>query len=163
MPRKPRPEQTHSEFLPYLMNRVVGQINAPMQLQLRQRGLTMTHWRVLGFLCERDGLIISELADRTLTDQATLSRALDRLQARGLIQRRVAREDSRRIEVHLCAAGRVLNAELARCARLVEDWAFAGMSADELEQLHRLLSRLSGVLTHRAACAPTSAREELAA
>lgn len=149
MIRKPRAEQTHGEYLPYLLNRVTALINAPLQRALRRRGLTMTHWRVLGFLAERDGLVIGELADRTVTDFATLSRALDRLQERGFVERRVAAHDSRQFEVHLLAAGRDEYTVLQVEARRVEDWAFEGIDPGELEHLHDLLEALSMRLTDR--------------
>lgn len=133
----------HSQFLPYLLNRVVSQINSPMQRHLRKRGMTLTHWRVLGFLRERDGLIISELADHTVTDQATLSRALDRLEERGWIERVVALSDSRQFEVHLTAAGRDQYEALAEHGQAVEAWALRKLSAQETNQLRETLDRIS--------------------
>ena len=138
--------QTHGEFLPYLMNRVISQINAPMQRELKRRGMTMTHWRVLGFLAERDGLIISELAERTVTDQATLSRALDRLQERGLIRRQVVEQDSRQTEIHLCPAGREQYEALVPVACAIEDWAFQRIDASQRAQLRQILETISHTL-----------------
>ncbi|MEZ5650293.1 MAG: MarR family transcriptional regulator [Burkholderiaceae bacterium] len=140
---------THSEYLPYLLNRVVSQINAPMQRALRRRGMTMTHWRVLGFLIERDGLIISELADRTVTDQATLSRALDRLEARQLVRREHSPVDSRQIQIHLCDAGRREYLRLRRVAAEIEHWAFHDMPANRLASLRETLRALSVSLSER--------------
>ncbi|MEZ5739476.1 MAG: MarR family transcriptional regulator [Burkholderiaceae bacterium] len=141
--------RTHSEFLPYLLNRVVAQINSPMQRELRRRSMTMTHWRVLGFLVEQDGLIISELADRTVTDQATLSRALDRLEARRMIRRQVSPTDSRQVLIHLCPAGRAEYECLTRVGRQIEDWAFAELSDDQTRQMAQLLQLLSASLGAR--------------
>ncbi|MEZ5659596.1 MAG: MarR family transcriptional regulator [Burkholderiaceae bacterium] len=142
-------ELTHGQYLPYLLNRVVSQINAPMQRALRRRGMTMTHWRVLGFLVERDGLIISELADRTVTDQATLSRALDRLEARQLVRREPCLVDSRQIRIHLCEAGRREYHRLRRIATEIEDWAFRDMDPQRLAALHASLMELSAALSER--------------
>ncbi len=146
MVKPDRKDQTHSEYLPYLLNRVVALINAPMQRELKRQGMTMTHWRVLGFLYERDGLIISELAERTVTDQATLSRALDRLQQRKLIRRQVVRQDSRQTEIYLCDAGRVQYLQLLEFARAIEDWAFEAIAPGELDQLRGTLEKMSVTL-----------------
>jgi DNA-binding MarR family transcriptional regulator len=140
---------THSQFLPYLLNRVVGQINAPMQRSLRRRGMTMTHWRVLGFLVERDGLIISELADRTVTDQATLSRALDRLEGRGMIRRVSSPLDSRQVQIHLCDAGRDEYRELRSIAAEIEAWAFRDMPEEHQRTLRECLGMLSASMVAR--------------
>lgn len=146
MPSEDRKAQTHSEYLPYLLNRVVSLINAPIQRELKRQGMTMTHWRVLGFLCERDGLIISELAERTVTDQATLSRALDRLQERGLIRRQVVERDSRQTEVYLCTAGREQYESFLPLARAIEDWVLEDIDAAQLSALRQTLERMSGTL-----------------
>lgn len=141
-----REHETHSEYLPYLLNRVVSLINAPMQRELKRRGMTMTHWRVLGFLYERDGLIISELAERTVTDQATLSRALDRLQDRDLIRRQNGQRDSRRTEVHLCDEGRQQYLDLLHFARAIEDWAFEDIDSNHLTALRETLEKMTATL-----------------
>ncbi len=145
-----REELTHSDYLPYLLNRVTSLINAPMQRELKRRGMTMTHWRILGFLFERDGLIISELAERSVTDQATLSRALDRLQERSLIRRQVVEQDSRQTEIYLCEAGREQYLELMQPARAIEDWAFDEIDAAQLAQLRQILETISITLRARA-------------
>lgn len=142
-------DASHGEFLPYLLNRVVARLNAPMQQELARRGLTMTHWRVLGFLNERDGLVVGELAERTITDQATLSRALTRLEARGLVERVAGEADSRFVEIHLLEAGRALYRDVVRVARRLEDWAFGDMPAGELRALRRTLEKLNGSLSAR--------------
>ena len=139
----------HGESLPYLLNRVVARLNAPMQQELARRGLTMTHWRVLGFLSERDGLVVGELAERTITDQATLSRALMRLEERGLLERVAGEADSRFVEIHLLEAGRALYREVLAFAHRVEAWAFDEMSAGEMRALRRALEKLNRGLSAR--------------
>lgn len=142
----------HGDFLPYLLNRVVSQMNAPMQRQLRLRGMTLTHWRVLGFLRDRDDLIISELADRTVTDQATLSRALDRLEERGMITRVVDPQDSRQYKILLTATGRKEYQSLREHGELIEQWALGDLSVTERKALRVLLNRISdSMLTEGAA------------
>ena len=140
MKQQPKP---HAEFLPYLLNRVVSQINAPMQRKLRQRGMTLTQWRVLGFLRDRDNLIISELADRTVTDQATLSRALDRLEEREMIERVVDDQDSRQFKVHLTPVGKREYESLSKHGDAVEAWAMGNLSKSERELLRVLLNQVS--------------------
>jgi DNA-binding MarR family transcriptional regulator len=136
----------HGEFLPYLLNRVVSQINAPMQRQLRQRGMTLTQWRVLGFLRDRDDLIISELADHTVTDQATLSRALDRLAERGMIERVVDDQDSRQFKIHLTPVGKREYESLSEHGDAVEAWAMGNLSRDERALLRTLLNQVSDAM-----------------
>ena len=53
-------------------------------------------------------LSIGEVAERTLTDQSTVSVVVTRLVDRGLVERARSKEDSRRVELSLTAAGRKL-------------------------------------------------------
>ena len=76
MNRAPNPAYPgHHHFLPYLINRVTSFLNVEFQKVLDGYGLTLTHWRVLAFLAEQDGLSVSALADATVTEQSTLSNA----------------------------------------------------------------------------------------
>ena len=69
----------------------------------------------LFILSQLDGsagpLSVGELATRTFTHQSTASGVVSALVARGLVTRRPARDDARRVEVALTAAGRLLLSE----------------------------------------------------
>lgn len=58
-----------------------------------------------------DPLSVGELAARTFTHQSTVSGVVSALLARGLVTRRPARDDARRVDVALTASGRALLAE----------------------------------------------------
>ena len=64
---------------------------------------------ILTTLRDAEGpLSITELAAKTRTDQSTVSKVLVRMVERGLIARRPAPDDSRRVELSLTARGRAL-------------------------------------------------------
>lgn len=135
----------HNRFLPYVLNRVTNRLNADFQTALRGRGMTLTHWRVLAFLDETDGLGVSALADRTVTDQSTLSRALQQMERRGLVERISNAADNRFVEVHITALGRALFAEIIPLALQLRDRALDGLADADRE---RLLDLLSHILTN---------------
>ncbi|MCK9382327.1 MAG: MarR family transcriptional regulator [Sulfuritalea sp.] len=132
----------HNRFLPYVLNRVTNRLNADFQAALRQRGMTLTHWRVLAFLEETDGLGVSALADYTVTDQSTLSRALQQMERRGLVERRASTADNRFVEVHITALGRTLFAEIIPLALQLRDRALAGLADADRDRLLDLLSHI---------------------
>lgn len=132
----------HNRFLPYVLNRVTSRLNVDFQTALRQRGLTLTHWRVLAFLNETDGLGVSALADYTVTDQSTLSRALQQMETIGLVERRTGTADSRFVEVHITATGRRMFAEIIPLALRLRDRALDGLAEVDRERLLDLLSRI---------------------
>ena len=95
-----------SNFAPYLMNRIMGRYNASLREEMAELGLTTPKARTLAVLSVNDGLLIRELAVYAVTEQSTLSRALDRLQDDGLIRREADPSDNRAVRVFLTDAGR---------------------------------------------------------
>lgn len=95
-----------SNYPPYLMNRIMGRYNASIREVMAGLGLTTPKMRALAVLSVKDGLLISQLAVHAIVEQSTLSRALDALQAEGLIRREVDRDDSRATRIVITGAGR---------------------------------------------------------
>jgi len=107
----PKPAESLGEiglfhFAPYLMNRIMGRYNADVQTSLKQQGLTTVKVRTLGVLTVVPGLTIKELAVYAVTEQSTLSRALESLEAAGFVRRQEREGDRRLREIHLTEAGR---------------------------------------------------------
>lgn len=95
-----------TNFAPYLMNRIMGRYNASLRDEMADLGLTTPKMRSLAVLSVIEGPLIRELAIYTVVDPSTLSRALDQLQADGLIRRAVDSADSRAVRVFISDAGR---------------------------------------------------------
>lgn len=93
-------------YPPYLMNRIMGRYNASLRSEMMALGLTIPKMRALAVLSVVDGLLISQLAVYAIVEQSTLSRALDALQADGLIRRETDADDSRATRVFVTEAGR---------------------------------------------------------
>jgi DNA-binding MarR family transcriptional regulator len=96
------------QFAPYLMNRIMGRYNATIRSALKARKLTTPQMRALAVLAVADGLTINELAVYTVTEQSTMSRTLDAMEAQGLLRREAHGSDSRMRQIFLTAAGRAL-------------------------------------------------------
>jgi DNA-binding MarR family transcriptional regulator len=101
-----------ANFAPYLMNRIIGRYNAGFKDELAEMGLTTPKARALAVLSVIDGTLIGELSVYTVTEQSTLSRALDQLQAEGLIRRETDAADSRATRVFITDAGARVFADL---------------------------------------------------
>lgn len=95
-----------SNFAPYLMNRIMGRYNLSLREELAALGLTTPKMRALAALSVVEGPLIRELAVYTVTEQSTLSRALDQLDAAGLVRREPDANDSRATRVYITEAGR---------------------------------------------------------
>ena len=93
-------------FVPYLMNRITATWNADLAGELRKFDLTTPQMRVLAVLSINSGLTINELSVLTVTEQSTMSRTLDALEARNLVRRKARAQDMRVREVEITEEGR---------------------------------------------------------
>lgn len=74
--------------------------------------VTPEQWAVLIRLFERDAQTQSELSDGTFRDAPTMSRIVDSMEKRGLIERREAPTDRRARIIRLTRQGRALEKKL---------------------------------------------------
>ena len=84
----------------------------------------------------------NELARAADLNPGAMTRLLDRLAEKGLVERRTAPGDRRAIEVELTAEGERIWGEVNRCGERVRARAMHGMSAEERAELTRLLQQV---------------------
>ena len=113
------------------MNRIMGRYNASLREDLAKLGLTTPKMRALAVLSVIDNLMIGRLAVYAVVEQSTLSRALDALEADGLVRRTVDPEDSRATRISITEAGRAAFETLWPTMRHSYNHMFAGIDAAE--------------------------------
>ena len=123
------------DFLPYLLNRIVNRLNQNLAEDLKAIGVSLQHYRVLAVLVAGEGRTINELAVYTVTDQSTLSKLLDRMEAKGLVRRRPDSSDGRAVNIHLTARGRKAYAEILPLALNHYERAIKGLTKPERRAL----------------------------
>lgn len=89
----------------YAASRNVTNLYSPW---LRPLGLTYTQYIVFLVLWEKDGLTVSEIGEKLMLDNGTLSPLLKKMELAGYIERRRCREDDRVVEITLTEKGRAL-------------------------------------------------------
>ncbi|WP_341703825.1 MarR family transcriptional regulator [Ferrovibrio sp.] len=129
------------DYLPYLVNRTGISLAAHFGQVLRRAGISLQDWRVLAALRERDGLRLTELAERTSIEISTLSRLVSSMEAAGLVARQKDSGDARAIALRLTPDGDALTLRLIPEALALEETALAGLDAAEAAQLKALLIR----------------------
>ncbi|NDV00845.1 MarR family winged helix-turn-helix transcriptional regulator [Pseudoroseicyclus tamaricis] len=137
MPREPNLDALVC-FDIYSANLAIGRLYKPL---LEPLGLTYPQYLVLKVLWETDAQSLGTIGRRLGLESSTLTPLVKRLEARGLVTRLRDTGDERRVVVSLAEAGRVLEARtegFARC--LIEG---TGMSVAEMEQIHRLMRKLT--------------------
>jgi DNA-binding MarR family transcriptional regulator len=72
---------------------------------LKPLGLTYTQYIVFLVLWEKDGLSVSEIGEKLMLDNGTLSPLLKKMEQAGYIERRRSRGDDRVVEITLTEKG----------------------------------------------------------
>ena len=124
----------------YLIVRTAMHMKTALYRSLHQAGIKVTpeQWSVLCCLWEKEGLYLTEITDMTGRDKYTISRIVNLLTKKGLVESRPDRADKRRTNLYLTPQGRELQEPLTR---LVEDFTaklFHGFSEQDIEQAKRL-------------------------
>ena len=99
------PMREFSRSLPMSLLRAREAVMRQFRPALRHHGLTEQQWRILRALASIDAIEVTELARVAFLLGPSLSRILRDLEARHLIERRVAKADLRRGVVSISAKG----------------------------------------------------------
>ena len=75
---------------------------------LKPLGLTYTQYIVFLVLWEQDGLSVTDIGERLMLDNGTISPLLKKMEQAGYVERRRSRRDDRVVEITLTEAGRAL-------------------------------------------------------
>lgn len=145
------------------LRRVVRALRQSARLTETSLGISAAQLFVLHQLADEGGLSITTLAERTLTDQSSVSLVVTRLAERGLVARRSARDDRRRTVVELTAAGRRLLEQAPEATQVRLLGGLTSMTAADRKALARLLGTLVAAVEQTDAVPPMFFEDEVAA
>jgi len=97
------------------------------------------HWRILHVLSDEKGRSMGELAELVLLNHPALTKNIDKLVSRGLVQRAADAIDSRRVLVYISDLGLETVARLKKNVDAHHDSVADTLGARKTEQLKRLL------------------------
>ncbi len=131
-------------FLPYRLSLLSNTVSQGISAAYRKvHGLSVTQWRVVAILGRFPGLTASEVMLRGVMDKVAISRAVKKLQEKGLVKRSPHSKDRRRMPLNLTRGkGVQLFNEVVPKALAYEQRLLSALSEDELARLNRLLVKL---------------------
>lgn len=135
------PDQDISQYLAYLLASAHRRMRAGLAESIADKSITEEHWRILQVLSDEQGRSMGELAERVLLNHPALTKNIDKLVSRGLVQRAADDEDSRRVLVYISDLGLEAFARLKRSVDAHHDAIEVAMGPRKTEQLKRLLER----------------------
>ncbi|MBT3233519.1 MAG: winged helix-turn-helix transcriptional regulator [Calditrichaeota bacterium] len=131
-----------NQSLGYLINGLARMMRTALETSLKPIGLSPTAWNVLMAIAESDGLSQTDIGRRTFLDGATVTRAIDFLEAKGCIERHRADKDRRVQFVVMTDAGRKLAVETAGLANTVNDSSTGNLSSSERREFEKTILRI---------------------
>ncbi|HWK51487.1 MAG TPA: MarR family winged helix-turn-helix transcriptional regulator [Steroidobacter sp.] len=156
MPRSHyRPDSFHlRDSIGYLVKRSQRLMQDRIEGLFEQQGFTLQQWVVLMYL--RDGLAvtIADICRDLHHDSGAMTRLVDQLEARKLIERRRKADDRRVVELSLTDAGAEVLDTLVPTACDALNTSLDGFTREEVKMLQSMLRRLIGRLEE---LMPTSA------
>jgi len=131
-------------FLPYRLSVLSNRISdAIARLYAKRFGLSVPEWRLIAVLGRFGPLSANDVAGRTYMDKVRVSRAVQRLLRRGLIERATDTADRRRSILRLSPEGIEIRAEIAPLALDLERRLLHVLSPADRAELDRLLDLLA--------------------
>lgn len=114
---------------------------------LKKASLTAGQPKVLDYLKDHDGAGQKEIAAACHIEPATLTSVLNRMEEKGMIERRMRNGNRRSLYVFLTEKGKELSNVVEREFDRAEEQALAGFSPEEREECRRMLRRICENLT----------------
>lgn len=129
------------DFIGVVISDVARLLRTAFDRRVRGMGLTRAQWLLLTRLHRRPGASQTEIADMMEIERASAGRLIERLEAKGWVQRRGG--DDRRVKrVYLTPEAERVHKRIWRIAEANVDAALADLSARESAELMRLLGRV---------------------
>jgi DNA-binding MarR family transcriptional regulator len=130
----------------YLVKRSHSLMLDVLEPVFEAHGFTFVQYQVLAWL--RDGIAVNpkDICAQFRHNSGALTRVLDQLAERGLLERSRRDRDRRKVELELTAAGREVIESLVPLVVEKLNLALADFSSEEVQELTRLLLKLNVTL-----------------
>ena len=126
----------------YLVRRAHNLIMPRMETLFAENELTFTQWAVLMYLRDGMGESCAEIARDMHHDNGAMTRILDQLEARGLVERQRSPDDRRVIKLSLTPAGMEMVETLIPLVAAYLNDLMGDFNKTEADQLISLLTQL---------------------
>ena len=136
-----------TRFLPFRLNRLAAEVSEELAgLYAERFEIDVPQWRVLATLSSGNGWTAKAIVASTRTHKSTISRAVEALEKRGLIEAAQSRDDKREYRLRMTAAGRKLFLKLEPLVLDYEKRLMGKLGAADAHRLDRAILALERAL-----------------
>jgi DNA-binding MarR family transcriptional regulator len=136
----------HRDLL-FLLHDVARLLRVDADKRARVNGMTRAQWAILIWLERQPGISQKELSEILEVEPITVARLIDRLEARGMVERRPDPRDRRIWRLHLLRAARDVLHEIDEQRADMTRMVTAGISEESIETVTDALLRMKATLT----------------
>ena len=138
----PVPGLDLGRFIPWLATSMTRYLHGVMTEALAPLGISIAEWRVV--LCVFDGrsYTLTEVVEFTSLNQSSLSRAIVRMQKKGLVSRSRRTHDARLMNIEITPAGRALCERASLAVREACDRELSVLTRVERDSFVRIARKL---------------------
>lgn len=130
-------------WLPARCSVIANRVSACLESMYGERfGLSVPGWRIMANLGRYAPLSAKEVTERTAMNHVQVTRAVDQMEAVGLVSRKADPADRRRVELRLTRKGAAAYAEIVPLARAIEEALLTGLTGPERAMLDKLSARV---------------------
>ncbi|SDN18799.1 DNA-binding transcriptional regulator, MarR family [Paenibacillus sp. yr247] len=123
----------------FILNHAGRRLTQLLNYHFQPFDMTTEQWTVLNRLAEEDGITQKLLAVRAEKDQTNITRILDQLERKGLVERKANKMDRRSFLTYITEQGRALNEILTPIEQKVIASVLSGFTEKEALNLQVLL------------------------
>jgi DNA-binding MarR family transcriptional regulator len=143
-----------------ILNDVARLIRTRIDQRARAYGMTRAQWIILARLARQPGMSQNELAGICEVEPITVGRLIDRLEARGMVERRSDPNDRRIRRLHLLPAADPILTEIAKYREALDLEVRDGLDDASLDALVDALLHIKSKLTAESASPAVAAAGE---
>jgi len=133
------PEQDISQYLSYLLASANRRMRIGLTNSIGDEDFSEEHWRILQVLSDEEGRSMGELAERVLMNGPALTKNIDKLVSRGVVQRAADGVDNRKVLVFISDLGLETVARLKERVDAHHDSLEEALGPRKTSQLKKLL------------------------
>ena len=133
----------------FLLHDVARLLRMDVDRRASAHGMTRAQWALLIWLERQPGLSQKELAELLEVEPITVARLIDRLEARGMVERRPDPRDRRIWRLHLCPPAYPMLGEIASQRTEIARMVTAGIDQPTQDAMTEALILMKAALTAR--------------
>jgi len=131
----------------FLLHDVARLLRVDADKRARAHGMTRAQWAILIWLERQPGISQKELAEQLEVEPITVARLVDRLEGRGMVERRPDPRDRRIWRLHLLMPAHAVLRDIAAHRADMTSLVTRGIDEESLTTMTNALARMKTTLT----------------